>query len=149
MMEVRLLDAGYGSDGWLTRPLVEFWKEFSRDFDRPVEQHVVVPAADVVEEADAYHLYFDMPGLKGESVEARIEDGELIVEAERRRPEFSKDAQIHLSECSYGTIRRAMTIPEDASQEGIKASYRDGVLEITMPKKPESRPVKIKVTSED
>ncbi len=148
MMEVRLLDTEYGTDGWFSRPLVELWNEFSRDFDRPVEQRIV-PAADVVEEADAYHLYFDMPGLKADSVEARIEDGELIVEAERRRPELAKDAQIHLSECSYGTIRRAMTIPEDASQDGIKASYKDGVLEITMPKKPESRPFKIKVTSEE
>ncbi len=146
MMEVQLLNTG--TDGWFSRPLVELWKEFSRDFDRPVEQHIV-PKADVVEEADAYHLYFDMPGLKGESVQARIEDGQLIVEAERRRPELAKDAQIHVAECSYGMIRRAMTIPEDASQDGIKASYKDGVLEITMPKKPESRPFKIKVTSEE
>ncbi len=146
-MEVRLLNTGIGTDGWFSRPLVEFWKEFSRDFDRRVEQHIV-PPVDIVEEADAYHLYFDVPGLKGESVHARIEDGRLVVEAERRRPELGKDAQIHVAERSYGTISRAMRIPEDASQDGIKASYKDGVLEIAMPKKPESRPVKIKVASE-
>ncbi len=147
-MEVRLLNTGYGTDGWFSRPLVELWKEFSRDLDPRAEQHIV-PAVDVVEDAEAYHFFFEMPGLKGESVQARVEDERLVVEAERRRPELAKDAQVHVSERSYGTIRRAMRIPENASQEGIKASYKDGVLEITTPKKPESRPFKIKVTSEN
>jgi HSP20 family protein len=147
-MEVRLLNTGYGTDGWFSRPLVEFWKEFSRDFDRRAEQHIV-PAADVVEDAEAYRFYFEMPGLKGESVQARVEDGRLVVEAERRRPEWAKDARVHVSERSYGPIRRAIGIPEDASPDCVKACYKDGVLEITLPKKPESKPFKIKVTSEE
>ena len=51
-------------------------------------------------------------------------------------------------ERSYGTIRRAFTMPDDASADGIKATYRDGVLEVTVAKKPESKPTRIKVNVE-
>ncbi len=103
------------------------------------------PAADVVADADCYHFYFEMAGIASESVDVRVEDGNLIVEAERKQPEWSKDAEVHLSERAYGTMRRAFTMPDDASHDGIKAAYKDGVLEVTVPKRPESKPFKIKV----
>ncbi len=103
------------------------------------------PAADVVEDADGYHFYFEMAGIASETVDARVEDGNLVVEAERKQPEWSKDAEVHLSERAYGTMRRAFTWPDDASHDGIKAAYKDGVLEVTVPKRPESKPFKIKV----
>jgi HSP20 family protein len=99
----------------------------------------------VIEEADLYHFYFEMAGIASDSVNARVEDGNLVVEAERKRPEWSKDAEVHLSERTYGTMRRAFAMPEDAGHDGIKATYKDGVLEVTVPKKPESKPFKIKV----
>ena len=67
------------------------------------------PATDVVEDADAYHFYFEMAGINSASVNVRVEDSNLIVEAERKRPEWSKDAEVHLSERAYGTMRRAFT----------------------------------------
>ena len=67
-----------------------------------------------------------MPGLKKDSVDVRVEDGHLIVEAERVRPELPKEAQVHLSERTYGPIRRTFKMPEDALTDGISASYRDG-----------------------
>ena len=103
------------------------------------------PAADVVEDADAYHFYFEMAGIASESVDVRVEDGNLVVEAERKRPEWSKDAEVHLSERAYGKMRRAFTMPDDASHDAVKAAYKDGVLEVTVPKRPESKPFKIKV----
>ncbi len=87
------------------------------------------PAADVVEDAEATISTSRWPGSTSESVDVRVEDGNLIVEAERKRPEWSKDAEVHLSERAYGTMRRAFTMPEDASHDEIKAAYKDGVLE--------------------
>src|SRR5277367_3693171 len=49
------------------------------------------PAADVVEDADSYHFYFEMAGIASESVDVQVEDGSLILQAERKRPEWSKD----------------------------------------------------------
>lgn len=103
------------------------------------------PAAEVVEDADGYHFYFEMAGIASDSIDVRVEDGDLTVEAERKRPERSKEAEVHLCERAYGRMRRVFTMPEDASHDGIKAAYKDGVLEVSVPKRAESKPFKIKV----
>ena len=114
-----------------------------------VTQPQVTPRADVVEDSEGYHFYFDMPGIKADSVNVQVEDGRLVIETERKRPEWSKDAEIHLAERTYGAIRRVFTMPEDASADAIKATYRDGVLEVVVAKKPEAKPTKIKVNVEN
>ncbi|MEA2679100.1 MAG: hypothetical protein QOK03_822, partial [Candidatus Binataceae bacterium] len=80
-----------------------------------------------------------------ESINVHIEDGRLIVEANRKRPEWSKDTTVHFSERSYGKLRRAFELPKDASQDGVRAAYKDGVLDVTIDKRPESKPVKIQI----
>jgi HSP20 family protein len=103
----------------------------------------MVPAVDVIEDKDAYHFYFEMPGLKNESIDARVEDGQLIVEAERTRPEWPRETRVHVAERGYGKIHRAFELPNDASRDRIDASYKDGVLEVTVEKKLESKSAKI------
>ena len=103
------------------------------------------PATDVVEGKDAYHFYFEVPGMKNDSFDVRVENGALIIAAERKRPEWSDDTRIHVAERSYGTIRRAFELPEDASGDKVHAAYKDGVLEVTVEKRPEAKPVKIQV----
>ncbi len=84
-----------------------------------------------------------MPGLKNESIDARVEDGQLMVEAERGRPEWSLETRVRVAERGYGKIYRAFQLPDDASRDGIEASYKDGVLEVTVAKKAESKSAKI------
>jgi HSP20 family protein len=136
-----LMTNGLNRDDSLLRHWNVLWNE--------LEPARKAPAADVVEDADAYHFYFEMPGIASESVDVRVEDEHLIAEAERKRPQWPKDAEVHLAERTYGTMRRAFTMPDNASHEGIKASYKDGVLEVTVPKRPESKPFKIKVDFEN
>jgi HSP20 family protein len=135
-----LMTNGYTPNDSLLRRWNALWNELE-----PAAARAAVPATDVVEDADGYHFYFEVPGIASESVDVKVEDGRLVVEAERKRPEWSKDAEVHLAERTYGKMSRAFTMPEDASHEGIKAAYKDGVLEVTTPKKPESKPFKIKV----
>lgn len=135
-MEVRM--NGFTPSDSLLRRWNVLWNELE-----PGASRKAAPAADVIEDADVYHFYFEMAGIASDSVDVRVEDGNLVVEAERKRPEWSKDAEVHLAERTYGTMRRAFTMPEDAGNEGIKAAYKD--LEVTVPKKPESKPFKIKV----
>jgi HSP20 family protein len=135
-MEVRL--NGYTPSDSLLRNWNVLWNELE-------PSRKTSPTADVVEDADGYHFYFEMAGIKSDSVDVRVEDGSLVVEAERKRPEWSKDAEVHLSERTYGTMHRAFAMPDDASHDGIKAAYNDGVLEVTVPKRPETKPFKIKV----
>ena len=103
----------------------------------------MVPPVDVIEDKDAYHFYFEMPGLEKESLDAWVEGGRLLVMAERKRPEWPQETEVHIAERGYGTIRRAFELPKDASQDKVEASYKDGVLEVTVEKRPESKPAKI------
>jgi HSP20 family protein len=105
----------------------------------------MVPPADVVENNDAYHFYFEMPGLKSESINVRVEEGRLIVEAERKRPEWPTETAVHVAERTYGPMRRAFHLPKDASHDKVRAAYRDGVLDVTVEKRPEAKPVKIQI----
>lgn len=102
-------------------------------------------SADVVEDENAYHFYFELPGVSPDSIDARVEEHRLVVEAERKRPEWPKDAAVHLAERRYGKATRVFALPEDAMDDGIEASYKGGVLEVTVPKRPEAKPVKIKI----
>lgn len=137
-MELRY-ENGSPMNGWLFNQ----WNGLLSEMDGSPRR--ITPAADVVEEQGAYHFYFEMPGLKNESFDVRVENGALIITAERKRPEWPSDARVHVSERGYGQIRRAFELPEDASTDKVSASYKDGVLEITVEKRPESKPVKIQV----
>jgi HSP20 family protein len=136
-MELRLNNA-WAHRGWLFDPRIQdlFW-----EFDA-TNKHMV-PLVDVIEDKDAYHFYFEMPGLERESLDARVEGGRLLVEAERKRPEWPQEIEVHITERGYGKIHRTFQLPNDVSRDQIKASYKDGVLEVTVEKKPESKSVKI------
>jgi HSP20 family protein len=136
-MELRLHN-GWAHRGWLFDLRVQslFW-----EFDA-TNKHMV-PAADVIEDKDAYRFYFELPGLKKESLDARVEGGRLLVTAERQRPEWPYETEVHIAERSYGAIHRAFELPKDASHEKIEAAYKDGILEVTVEKRPESKPSKI------
>jgi HSP20 family protein len=104
-----------------------------------------VPSADVIESEDGYHFYFEMPGVKGDSISVKLEDGALIVEAERKRPELSGKTTSHRSERNYRKFHRAFRLPEQYATQPVTASYKDGVLEVSIAKPAEAKPVKIQV----
>ena len=126
------------------RGLFEKLASFQRDMDAAACSHMA-PRADVVEDKDAYHFYFEMPGLKVESLDVQVENDHLIVAAERKKPEWPQETAVHIAERGYGHFRRAFRLPLNASQNGIRAAYTDGVLELTVDKRPESKPVKVTV----
>jgi HSP20 family protein len=136
-MELRL-DNGWAHRGWLFDPRVQdlFW-----EFD-VINRHMI-PPVDVIEDKDAYHFYFEMPGLKRESLDARVEGGRLLVTAERKRPEWPQEIEVHITERGYGAIRRTFELPKDASHDKVGTGYKDGVLEVTVLKRSESKPAKI------
>jgi HSP20 family protein len=139
-MELRV--NGYSPSAWPFRPWNRVWEEMDKGFS---QAQSFAPRADVTEDGEGYHFYFEMPGLKNDSVDVRVEEQKLIVNAERKRPEWPKETSVHVAERTYGKLHRAFTLPEDAAHDNIRAAYKDGVLEVTVPKRPETKPVKIKV----
>jgi HSP20 family protein len=140
-----VLGNGLNGNQWMFDNL----NRFRRAIDEAAGDHApgehLAPPADVLEDKDAYHFYIEMPGLKEGSIDVHVEDDRLMVASERKRPEWPHEARMHLAERHYGTIRRAFQLPLNASRDGIRAAYTDGVLEVTVEKRPESKPVKIQV----
>ena len=137
-MELRY-ENGLTGGGWL----FDRMNGMFREIDQAGRQ--IVPAADVIENKDGYHFYFEMPGLTSDSINVQVEEGRLLVTAERKRPEWPKETAVHVAERGYGRLRRAFQLPKDASHDNIRAAYKDGVLDVTVEKRPETRPVKIQI----
>jgi HSP20 family protein len=133
-----LLDRSW-RDGWLFDAVDGFFNEVGEGESR------VLPTVEIVEDKDGYRFTLDMPGLSADSLDVKIEDNNLTIAGERKAPEWPKDSHVHRGERRYGTMHRAFRLPEDARHDGIKALYKDGVLEVTVPKTPEAKPVRIAV----
>ena len=114
--------------------------------DRPVARPTHdVPPVDVVESEEGYHFYFEMPGVKTDTLAVKIEDGALIVEAERQSPEYPSKSTTHRSERRSGNFHRAFRLPEQYASEKVSANYKDGVLEVSIAKPAQAKPIKIQV----
>ena len=103
------------------------------------------PPVDVVEDQDGYRFSVELPGLKSDSLEVKVEDETLVIDAERNEPAWAKDAQVHRAERRYGHIHRAFRLPGDVGHDAIKAAYKDGVLDVTIAKRPETKAVRVEV----
>jgi len=103
------------------------------------------PAVDIYETPETIVMKADLPGLTREDVEIEIRDDTLTIRGERR---FAKDVQQEnylRIERAYGTFQRSFTLPTSVRQEQIRASFRDGVLELLLPKAEEAKPKKIAI----
>ena len=87
-----------------------------------------------VEETDKeYKVLIDLPGMKKEEVKTSIENHCLVVEGERKSEK--KDKKYHVSERSFGSFHREVSLPENADLENVTAVYENGELKVTIPKK--------------
>ena len=134
-----LIDNGLTNNGWLSETVNGLFNGLASEFER------ISPPVDVVEDHDSYRFSIDLPGLKSDSFEVKVEDGTLVVDASRSKPAWAKDVRIHRAERCYGRIHRAFRLPGDVGHDAIKAAYKDGVLEVTIAKRPEAKAVKVEV----
>jgi len=103
------------------------------------------PLVDIHETKDNILLQIEVPGVKQEDIHVSIEDGTLTLNGERKRETEVKEDQYHRVERSYGHFERRILLPSEVDSDRVKASYRDGVLEIQLPKKEEAKPKQIRV----
>jgi HSP20 family protein len=105
------------------------------------------PAIEVYEEKDDVVVKAELPGLKKEDLEVNISDHLLTIKGERKKEEEVKEKGYYYSERSYGGFTRTIEIPKDVRHDKIWATFKDGVLEVRLPKTEEAtrKEVKIKV----
>jgi HSP20 family protein len=102
-------------------------------------------ALDVVEEKEQYILKADLPGIKKEDIKVSVENGILTIEGERKSETEDKDKQFHRVERSYGRFVRSLNLGTSIDSSKIHAHYKDGVLQLTVPKAEEIKPKSIDV----
>ena len=104
-----------------------------------------VPAVDIFEEQERFVVRADLPGVKPEDIEVNMENGVLTVSGERQREERSDYDGVARIERVSGRFVRRFTLPETADADAIKATSRDGILEISVPKQAVVQPRRITV----
>jgi len=105
-------------------------------------QAYYVPAS-VWEDGNSYHVELDVPGVVRDHVELTYEKGTLRITTERQAPEETRTGLV--DERRYGKVTRTVTLPESIDPESITASLTDGVLHVTVQKKPEAQPKRIEI----
>jgi HSP20 family molecular chaperone IbpA len=119
--------------------------------DESVAQHTksdvsYFPNVDIVETADALVMYVDLPGVSADSIDVDFNQGTLSIYAKAPQRQ-AEDARYLLREYGVGDFYRAFQISEDVDSSQISASYRDGVLQLSLPKAEAVKPRKIAVTA--
>ena len=104
------------------------------------------PAVDVAEETDKILVKVEVPGMDEKDLKIHFEDGLLTVSGERQF-ERKDDRNYHRIERSYGSFVRTFTLPRSIDAAQIVAKYRNGVLEIEIPKKEEAKPRQIQINA--
>ena len=128
---------------------------FERFFDGGIQQggnedsNVVTsqwtPHVDIREEVDRFVLLADIPGVEPGDIEVQMDKGMLAIKGERSLESRNEGASFSRVERRHGTFHRRFALPDSANPEGITASGRNGVLEIVIPKRPETTPRRIQV----
>ncbi len=117
----------------------------SRLFTEPATNRPWVPAVDIRETENELVLKADIPDMKFEDIDVRMENGTLTIRGERKFEQEEKKGGWHRVERSYGTFERVFALPETVNPEGAQADYKNGVLTVTLPKKEIAKPRQIKI----
>jgi HSP20 family protein len=132
----------------LQNRLNSIFHDFARAEDGTTETLTAgnfVPAVDVYEDAQKFVLKLEVPGIRREDLDIRVEGRTLTVKGERKFESEEKEENFHRVERRYGSFMRSFTLPATVNTDDVKAVTVDGVLSISLAKKPESQPKQIQV----
>jgi HSP20 family protein len=96
------------------------------------------PRVDILEDTEKYLLKIDLPEVKKEDVKVTIKDGVLSLQGERQLEKEERNKKYHRIEKAYGSFFRSFRLPEDVDAKNIDASFKDGVLSVSLAKAPMS-----------
>ena len=109
---------------------------------------VVAPTVDLYEEKDEIVVKAELPGIDKNNIEVNLTDHMLTIKGEKKKEEEVKEKNYYRSERSYGSFLRTLELPKDVHADKVKASFRNGILEVRMPKTEEAKAKEIKVKVE-
>lgn len=134
-----------------SRDLTDIQSQMKRLFDNflgqpaPAEERVWAPAVDMYETKNEVVVSAELPGLNEEDVHLSITGDLLTIQGERRWNDDAKDGSHYRRERWFGTFERTLSLPMPVEAGQVKATYRDGVLTVKLPKVEEIKPKEIKI----
>jgi HSP20 family protein len=121
------------------------FQDFSRNGEGELATAGFVPPVDIYEDEHKLVLKLEIPGMRQEDLDVRMENQTLTVKGERSFQSEGKEENFHRVERRYGSFYRAFTVPSTIDPDSIKAEYDAGILRLELDKKAESKPKQIKV----
>lgn len=113
--------------------------------EEEITQGAWIPAVDIYETNDAIVLKAELPGIPKEDIFIEVKDNTLTLKGEKKFEREVKEENYHRVERSYGSFQRAFTLPGTVQQDRVRAKFKEGILEITLPKLEQAKPKQIKV----
>ena len=105
------------------------------------------PPVDIAEEKDRILITAELPGFKENEIEIQTENGMLTLRGERRFEKEADGKNYHRVERSYGQFVRSFSLPNNVDRERIKATFKNGLLEVELPKREDAKPKTIRITA--
>ena len=103
------------------------------------------PQVDIYEDETSIKVRADVPGVAQNDLDVKVENGMLTIKGERKLEKEDKKENYHRIERVYGAFTRSFLLPDYADTDKVEAKFKDGVLDVTLPKKAEKQPKKIQV----
>lgn len=132
-------------DTFFERRMRPWWPE---RWLRSDEMEISVPAVDLFEEKDEIVVKAELPGIDKDQIEVNVTDHQLTIKGEKKKEEEIKEKDYYRCERSYGSFLRTLELPKDVHADKVKAAFKNGVLEIRLPKTEEAKAKEIKVKIE-
>ena len=140
--------SGLSNQHPLQEEIKQVFDRFFGDADTDASSVVTsqwVPRVDIKEEAERFVILADLPGMDPSQIEVNMDKGMLSIRGERTAEEKTENERYSRVERAHGVFYRRFALPESANPDGISATGKNGVLEITIPKRPETTPRRITV----
>ncbi len=119
-----------------------FWNRPFRSLarlERDLPKSISAPAVDVAESDKAYEITVELPGLDEKNIDIKLANGGLTIKGEKREETEEKKKDYYVSERRYGSFERYFTVPDGVNADKIEATFKNGVLKVTLPKTEEAQ----------
>jgi HSP20 family protein len=134
----------------IRREMDRLWDSFleGRPVRRVEDDREWLPSVDVSETKNDLVIKAEMPGLDPKDIDISMNNGYLTIKGEKKNGKEEKDENYHLIERSYGSFTRSVRLPREVQSDKITASFKNGILKITLPKSEEAKKKEIKIKVE-
>jgi HSP20 family protein len=134
----------------MRREMDRLWESFfeGRPGKKAEEAAEWLPSLDVAETKNDLVVKAELPGMDPKDIDISLAEGVLTIKGEKKQEKEEKEENYHLIERSYGSFVRSVRLPKEVQSEKINASYKNGILRVTLPKSEEAKKKEIKIKVE-